>query len=421
MSTEFKLSYTGQEIDERLTRVEKTVCFTEQTLTKEQQTQARANIGAVAVADVVSVALARGTVAQAKYVSPISHELKVKLSSDTITDFSSTTVAVYGKNLFDKTTATIGVGLATSTGGVYETADHLTSDYIPITPNTRLVINWSGGKWSNILDSGTLRSGEEYTPTVEHNSSPIVGVRFTFLKTDGSNVTTDEITSVRLYKKVRDQYTISTELDGVIISNDSTTVAGNSSYSATLTANTDIVATVVMGGVDVTAFVYTDGIINIPAVTGDVVITAYSYDNWSLIKTITPDQLHIGGLTPNDELSNGLYMSSDTYRLCYPHWDIEAIGEETYKVVCDAKTDMKVGMQFFNQWQLSSFVNNKTSNWNNLKDTGLMNNGAEYTPPTTTNNGGNVVGLRMYFKRTDGAQVDGTEITEARVYKKVVK
>ena len=274
------------------------------------------------------------------------------------------------------------------------------------------------GTWNNITGPGFLNSGEEGTAPTEHNGSPIVGLRLTFKKPGGGTMDGTEITGARIYKKLRDQYTVSTELDGVIINNDSTTIDGGSSYYATLTANTDIVAKVVMGGVDVTSFVYANGVIIIPAVTGDVVITAYSYDNWSLLKTITPDQLHIGGVNPNDTLSNGLYMTETNQRLCYPYWDIETAGGETYKVEFDSSVDMKVGLQFFNQWQLSSFNNHSTSNWNNLHDAGLKTNGEEYTPPTTTANGGNVVGLRVYFERVDGAQVYGNEITEVRVYKK---
>lgn len=1001
MSTEFKLSYTGREIDERLTRVEKTVCFTEQTLTKEQQTQARANIGAVAVADVVNAVLARGTVAQAKYVSPISHDVKVKLSSDTITDFSSTTVAVFGKNLFNKDTATIGEGLATGTGGTYPAADYLTSDYIPITPNTRLVINWIQGKWaccydadknylgqatrsketdqsavqkvlttidntrfirftavkteiddlqlevsrfpteyepyvapqivsadsdgnvyglksvspsmtlmanadvtieaeyyldSNIsINTKTDRSpetheiisvnhrgfnsiapkntllayilskakgfdyaeadvhwtsdgvpvllhdktlnqtarnadGTELSSTVniadisyetaltydfgiwkdpkyagtkiptftefmslcrdislhpyieikgdistsqaktlvdivrdfgmlnnvtwvsfnasslysicmmhpearvgyiidinatwvhdddhmftlkslktpynsvfgsvsyqsisallsdfkaekipmetwcidaedvilaldpyvtgitsntlvaskvlEESKTPLYlapdtitcpsfvksiahrgysweapentipayvlahkkGFKYaecdvrvtkdgipvllhdetidrtsngsgrvdemtydellqydfgswkspkyagtkipTFeefircckalglhpyievenhasmtdehiancvyivkkygmldnvtwvsfaarklhivrdtvpnarlgwigyttniwayeeLKREGNEVVLElsinDITEADIQKAIdnniplgvwsinekdkilalnpyisgvtsdfliasdvmreaellgvaKNYFTISTELTNVTINNRSTVAVENSSYSATLTGDGTLSVTVTMGGVDITSSVYADGAINIPSVTGNVVIVASVFDGWELVKTITPDQLQIGGLDPNDALGNGLYMNSNANRLCYPHWDIETPGDETYKVEFDSATDMKVGLQFFNQWQLSSFVNNKTSNWNNLHDAGLKSNGEEYTPPATTNNGGNVVGLRVYFERTDNAQVDGTEITEVRVYKKVAE
>lgn len=72
-------------------------------------------------------------------------------------------------------------------------------------------------------------------------------------------------------------YTITAELVNVTSSNFATSVNENASYTATLTAydgyNLDSVV-VLMGGVDVTADVYADGVISIPSVTGNVEIIA---------------------------------------------------------------------------------------------------------------------------------------------------
>lgn len=46
---------------------------------------------------------ASGAVVALTDVSPLEHEIGVKLSSDTITDFSSVTLKKYGKNLYDST------------------------------------------------------------------------------------------------------------------------------------------------------------------------------------------------------------------------------------------------------------------------------------------------------------------------------
>jgi hypothetical protein len=72
-------------------------------------------------------------------------------------------------------------------------------------------------------------------------------------------------------------YSVSAELIKVTSSNKATTVNENASYTATLTADEDYEisnVTVTMGGVDVTADVYADGVIFIPAVTGNVEIVA---------------------------------------------------------------------------------------------------------------------------------------------------
>lgn len=72
-------------------------------------------------------------------------------------------------------------------------------------------------------------------------------------------------------------YTITAELVNVTSSNSATSITEGASYTATLTAadgyKLDTVS-VLMGGVDVTADVYADGVISIPAVTGDVEIVA---------------------------------------------------------------------------------------------------------------------------------------------------
>ncbi len=52
MATEYKLSYTAQEIDERLGEIDNIVKYTEQVIAEEQKEQARTNIGAVGIEEV---------------------------------------------------------------------------------------------------------------------------------------------------------------------------------------------------------------------------------------------------------------------------------------------------------------------------------------------------------------------------------
>lgn len=73
------------------------------------------------------------------------------------------------------------------------------------------------------------------------------------------------------------RYAITNNLTECVNSNAATSLTEGASYTATLTASDGFVldaVTVTMGGVDVTATVYADGVITIPSVTGDVVITA---------------------------------------------------------------------------------------------------------------------------------------------------
>lgn len=73
------------------------------------------------------------------------------------------------------------------------------------------------------------------------------------------------------------KYTITRELVNITSNNSASSVAENASYTATLTADDGYTldsVVVTMGGVDVTADVYANGVISIPAVTGNVEIVA---------------------------------------------------------------------------------------------------------------------------------------------------
>lgn len=76
-------------------------------------------------------------------------------------------------------------------------------------------------------------------------------------------------------------YTVSNKLSNVTTDNAAGTAFENEAYTATLTAADGYKlgnVTVTMGGVDVTADVYADGVISIASVTGDIVITAEGSD-----------------------------------------------------------------------------------------------------------------------------------------------
>lgn len=73
-------------------------------------------------------------------------------------------------------------------------------------------------------------------------------------------------------------YTITNNLFNMSSNNNAVSAELRTSYTATLTADDGYVmdtVTVTMGGVNVTTDVYAGGVVTIPAVTGDVVITAY--------------------------------------------------------------------------------------------------------------------------------------------------
>lgn len=74
---------------------------------------------------------------------------------------------------------------------------------------------------------------------------------------------------------VGETHSITNNLTNVTNSNNANAVEDGSAYSATLTPSGEMTnVTVTMGGVDITASAYSNGVIKIPAVTGDVIITA---------------------------------------------------------------------------------------------------------------------------------------------------
>lgn len=110
-------------------------------------------------------------------------------------------------------------------------------------------------------------------------------------------------------------YTISAELVNVTSSNAATSVNENASYTATLTVaegyNLDSV-TVTMGGVDVTADVYADGVITIAAVTGNVGIVA------SASVAASEAELLTDGLLGYWDLRNPAEVVTQSWHWAYP-------------------------------------------------------------------------------------------------------
>lgn len=114
------------------------------------------------------------------------------------------------------------------------------------------------------------------------------------------------------------EYTVTNTLTGCTSSNAATTVTGGDTYYAAITASNGYVlngATVVvkMGGAEVTALYYADGVINIPDVSGNIEITITaavyvpSYTN-VLPKAVDPSTK--SGVWDGKGYRNGAYASS---------------------------------------------------------------------------------------------------------------
>lgn len=85
-------------------------------------------------------------------------------------------------------------------------------------------------------------------------------------------------------------YTVTNTLTNVITNNDTTKVMSGKEYTATLTVETgytNMSVTVMMGGTDITSTSYSNGVITITEVTGDILITATGLSTVTV--TITGD------------------------------------------------------------------------------------------------------------------------------------
>lgn len=99
-------------------------------------------------------------------------------------------------------------------------------------------------------------------------------------------------------------FAITNSLENCAISNSATTVAKNSSYTATISANSGYeLKTVIvkMGGADITSTAYANGVVSILAVTGDVVITATAT---AIVVSGYTNQVDVVGYTEKTRLSS---------------------------------------------------------------------------------------------------------------------
>ena len=101
--------------------------------------------------------------------------------------------------------------------------------------------------------------------------------------TVNSSITYSDITLTKIQdgtdgsEEPTNTYSIIRNLTNVTVNNSATSVTGGSSYSTSVSADAGCAldtVTVVMGGADITSTVYSDGVISIPNVTGNIIITA---------------------------------------------------------------------------------------------------------------------------------------------------
>ena len=124
-------------------------------------------------------------------------------------------------------------------------------------------------------------------------------------------------------------YTITNNLANCTSSNSITSVQEGSSYNATITANNNYILqapTITMGGTDVTSSVYSNGVISITKVTGNIVITC------NAIKEIKPELLKdVATLDKKTSTATGTWHKTQCrYKLSVKVGDIITIANTRY-------------------------------------------------------------------------------------------
>lgn len=136
-------------------------------------------------------------------------------------------------------------------------------------------------------------------------------------------------------------YTVTNTLSNVTNSNNSTEVTEGESYTATITINTGYELSnviVTMNGEDITSTAYSNGIISIENITGDITITAtatiidiactgISLNNTQLTFTNKTSQTLTATVTPSNTTQNITWESSDTTVATVSNGVITIVGE----------------------------------------------------------------------------------------------
>ena len=208
-------------------------------------------------------------------------------------------------------------------------------------------------------------------------------------------------------------YTITNALSHVSNSNASASIQANSSYSGTLTADTDYEidsVTVTMGNVDITSTAYTSGTgaISIVSVTGDIVITATASAIPSTVLSATQGNI-TSGSTDTDKVTvvlNTLTWSPSEVKTISVATGYQMFAFKQYGVSNISQAGTPSGSNTVNVYSVGD--NGYVQSGNEANNRIEINNNATWaTSKTYTNTNSSitqsVTGIGIYIKTTDGS------------------
>lgn len=357
MALEHKLPYTGQDIEDRLGKMDKVITFEAQTLTAAQQEQVRNNIG---VQNLTIKSVSESTESGGSNVITFEDGTTwtIKNGKDGtngvgIASIEQTAVSTVdgGTNVFTVTltngqsaTFTVKNGTKGSAGnpGTSVTVSNVSESTASGGEN---VVTFSDGETLTVKNGKDGAKGDPYTLT-ETDKAAIVA---TVIESLGGNPIygyVDEDNNIILKGDLVDgtysakfemengstvdigdlvldsntYYSVTKNLTNCVIDNSATQVVEGGSYSATISANSgyDLSSVVVtMGGNPVTV---SGGVINIDNVTGDIIITAEAIEQVATVYTITNNLTNCQNSNSATNISEGsaynaTISASDGYEL----------------------------------------------------------------------------------------------------------
>ena len=177
-----------------------------------------------------------------------------------------------------------------------------------------------------------------------------------------------------------EQATITNNLTNATSSNAAVSINKSSSYTATITAADGYTldgatVTVTMGGTDITSSAYADGVINIPNVTDDIVITITAKKivvNLFIKNEAILNKRHSGTSVVD---ANGRFMTNY----------IDVITGDVLNIYCDTVIDYAQGSTYPKSQKIAYYDEDKTL----LGTRYLFNTGADSTAVTTVVDGNN--------------------------------
>lgn len=269
--------------------------------------------------------------------------------------------------------------------------------------------------------TGISTGNATITATSTYNSSLKVVWEITVSDSAGGGDTGDDGDGEDTGDTTPTMYTVTNNLTNVTNSNPNTSIENGSSYTANISAldgYTILRTTITMGGNDITSSAYSDGVISIDNVNGNIVITIVaSNGSYDVVRTITHDELSVGKQIAS---SGSPYYNDSKARTSYLDFDLTYEEGYTYKFEFTTGNDLEcsIGTQWYNQTGKNNQENGAVIGTSNVYDPGWKANGIEITPPEK-HNGSAIVGYRITFKRNDNTTMAAGDIISVTISRKI--